>query len=95
MAHRRQEAKIEAERLAEVIRFEIPDIKQLWGFGSVFEKSRPFTKNSDIDFAIEGGNFLTAFKIVERSSFKVDLIDITQKNDSFSAHIREHGKALL
>ncbi|MCF6334141.1 MAG: nucleotidyltransferase domain-containing protein [Spirochaetales bacterium] len=95
MARRRREAKDEAERIASLLRSQDPEITQIWGFGSVFEDSRPFSENSDIDLALEGGNYFKAFKIVERSSFKIDLIDITDKDDSFASLIRKHGKPLV
>ena len=95
MIQHRQRAKTEAERLAGILISEIPEIKQIWGFGSVFENHRPFTKASDIDLALEGGNYFAAYKIVERSPFRVDLIDITYKRDKFSSLIRKHGTALL
>ncbi len=95
MTRHRQEAKAEAERLAGIMISEIPEIRQIWGFGSVFESRRPFSETSDIDLALEGGNILTAHKIAERSSFKVDLVDITEKDDRFASLIREYGTALV
>lgn len=95
MAHRQLEAKEEAARLAALIRSRDPKVTRIWGFGSVFENSRPFSANSDIDLALEGGDYFEAFKIVERSSFKIDLIDITEKYDSFASHIRKNGTNLV
>ena len=95
MTRRRMEAKNEAVRIAALLRSQDPKITRIWGFGSVFENSRPFSANSDIDLAIEGGDYFKAFKIVERSSFKIDLIDITEKYDSFASHIRKHGTNLV
>ena len=43
MLIRRKEAKAEAKRLAALLRSKIPEITQLWGFGSVFERDRPFS----------------------------------------------------
>ncbi len=95
MLIRRKEAKAEAKRLAALLRSKIPEITQIWGFGSVFERDRPFSIASDIDLALEGGDYFTAFEIVNSSSFKVDLIDITDKNDRFASLIRKHGINLL
>ena len=94
MADLRRKAGIEAERLVHLLKLEIPDIVKLWGFGSVFESHRPFTESSDIDLAFEGGSYFEAYKIVEKSSFRVDLIDITGKNDNFASLIRSRGKLL-
>ena len=92
---RRKKAKAEAKRLAVLLISKIPDITKIWGFGSVFESNRPFSESSDIDLALEGGDFFAAFKIVDSSSFKVDLIDITEKYDVFATLIRKHGTNLL
>ena len=95
MLHRREEAKAEAERLAAYLLSKIPEITRIWGFGSVFDRNRPFSHNSDIDIAIEGGDYFKAYKIVEKSSFKVDLIDITGRKDKFASLIREHGSRII
>ena len=95
IVHRREKAVSEAKRLAVLLISRIPKITKIWGFGSVFESNRPFSESSDIDLALEGGDFFAAFKIVENSSFKVDLIDITGKNDMFANLIREYGTNLL
>jgi len=95
MTHRRLEAKEEAARIAALLKSQDPKITRIWGFGSVFENSRPFSANSDIDLALEGGDYFEAFKIIEKSTFKVDLIDITNQTDYFASLVREHGKALL
>lgn len=71
-----------------------PRIRQIWGFGSAFEDDRPFTRNSDIDLAIEGGNILRLFGIAENADFPVDLIDITAQADAFALLIRENGRLL-
>lgn len=91
----REEAKAEAKRLSAAIKSRIPGVSIIWGFGSVFEKNRPFSKTSDIDLALEGGDFFAVYRIVEQSSFKVDLIDITGKNDRFASLIRKNGVNLL
>lgn len=93
--YRREEAKTEAKKLVDALITEVPGIKQIWGFGSVFEENRPFTETSDIDLALEGGDYFAAFKLVEKSTFKVDLIDITNQTDNFASLVRKHGKALL
>ena len=91
---RRQRARIEAERLAEVLHAADPSLTHVWGFGSVFEKNRPFRPDSDLDLALEGGDFLRLQTLVGDSEFLVELIDITEATDPFARHIRNIGVLL-
>lgn len=93
-AERREAARVEARRLAADLRTRDPSIRAIWGFGSAFEVSRPFTMDSDIDLALEGGDVLKLFSATEGSAFKVDLIDISDREDDFARGIRERGTAL-
>lgn len=95
LLERRAAAEREGIRLAERLREADPNIRRIWGFGSVFEISRPFTFDSDIDLAIEGGDILTLYSVTEDSSFDVDLVDITESKDGFARMIRERGKLLF
>lgn len=91
----KKRAKETGLELAEKLAIVDPDIRRIWGFGSVFEKDRPFTLNSDIDLAIEGGNIVSLFGITENAPFPVDLIDITDQRDPFATLIRENGTVLF
>jgi len=91
---RRLEAREEAARLVYRLRARDPALRRVWGFGSVFDESRPFSMDSDIDLAIEGGDILKLVSETEGSCFKVDLIDITDSTDAFAALVREHGTLL-
>jgi hypothetical protein len=91
---RRLEAREEAARLAGRLRARDPALRRVWGFGSVFEESRPFSMDSDIDLAIEGGDILQLVSETEVSRFKVDIIDITDSTDTFAVLVREHGTLL-
>jgi predicted nucleotidyltransferase len=93
-ALRRSEAHVEARRIAELLRMKDPGIRTIWGFGSTFEDSRPYRLDSDIDLAIEGGDILKLFSITEDSRFKIDLIDITGRDDGFAKMLRENGTRL-
>jgi hypothetical protein len=93
-AARRIAAQEEARRIAAVLRAKGPNIRLIWGFGSVFEAYRPFRMDSDIDLAIEGGDILRLFSAAEDSTFKVDLIDISGCDDQFARGIRERGTLL-
>jgi hypothetical protein len=93
-AARRIAAQAEAARIAAALRSGDPAIRRVWGFGSVFEASRRFRMDSDIDLAIEGGDLYRAVSVVGNSSFKVDVIDITDSSDSFAQLVREQGTIL-
>lgn len=56
-ALKREKAREEAKMLARRLLESDPTLKTVWGFGSVFEESRPFRPDSDIDLAIEGGGY--------------------------------------
>ncbi len=82
MKRRREEARNEAQRLAHLLYEALPGLKAVYGFGSVFEPRRPFTERSDIDLAIEGGELIDAVKICLKSTFPVDVIDISDPGGS-------------
>jgi len=89
------EAIAVANRLARDLPQSDKNIVRIIGFGSLFEKNRNFTQNSDIDLAIEGGDILKLFGIVNEAPIKVDLVDITDKSDDFSRLVRERGILLF
>jgi len=91
IAARRLAAREEARRIASVLRAKDSGIRLMWGFGSVFEEYRPFRMDSDIDLALEGGDILRLLSSAEGSAFKVDLIDISDRDDQFARWIRERG----
>ena len=93
-AARRLEARKEGERLAALLRKADPHVVRIWGFGSVFEASRPFRMDSDIDLALEGGDIVALYSIVLDSPFKVDLVDITGQEDGFARAVQSFGMAL-
>ena len=95
MAGLRKKAQEEALKLVKIMAAKLPGIKQIWGFGSVFETQRPFCETSDINLAIEGADLFAAIKIAESSPFKVDIIDITGESGRFSELIRKYGKPLI
>ncbi len=94
MKRRREEARNEALRLANLLYEALPGLKAVYGFGSVFEPRRPFTERSDIDLAIEGGELIDAVKICLKSPFPVDVVDITDPADPISRDIRERAVRL-
>ena len=82
-------AQIEARRIAAEFRALDASIRAIWCFGSTFDTSRPFRMDSDIDLAVEGGDFLKLVSIAEASSFSVDLIDIANCDDAFARMVRD------
>ena len=91
---RRAAAQDEGRRLSAAMREKDGAIERVWGFGSTFEDFRPYRMDSDIDLAIEGGDVLSLISITEASSFKVDLIDLTGREDDFARLLRERGTTL-
>jgi hypothetical protein len=91
---RRQAARKEGERLASLLRKADPHIVKIWGFGSAFETGRPFRMDSDIDLALEGGDIVRLHSITLASPFKVDLVDITGREDGFARAVRSQGVQL-
>lgn len=73
-ANRLEQSKKEALRLARALS-ELDGIQKVIHFGSS-ASGRNFRLDSDIDLAIVGGDILDAVRVVESSSFRVDIIDI-------------------
>jgi predicted nucleotidyltransferase len=91
---RREEAWAEGIRLAKKILIEHPEALRVWGFGSTYETWRNYRLNSDIDLAAEGGSALELLKIVEESSFKVDVVSFEEIPPSLADFIRKQGVLL-
>jgi len=92
---RKLEAQAEGRRLAHLLGESDPLVRRVWGFGSVFELGRPFNLDSDIDLAVEGGDFFALLRLVEVSPFPVDLVDISGQEDPFAALVRTQGVTLF
>ena len=93
-AKQRKEAQKEGRRIAEAIKEADPEVREIWGFGSTFEEDRPYRLNSDIDLAVEGGDILKAWRIADKSGFKVDVVDISA-NDRFTREVKKNGIRLV
>lgn len=92
---RKREAAAEGRRLAAQLAKADATVRRIWGFGSVFEVDRPFRMDSDIDLAVEGGDYFALLRLVERSPFKVDLVDLSGREDAFSSMVRQRGVQLF
>lgn len=87
---RRLEAQKHAHALAAQIAEEDPSVRNIWGFGSVFEARQPFREDSDIDLAVEGGS-LVAWRLSQASSWKIDWVELDQQDDSFVESVKNTG----
>ncbi|HBG35463.1 MAG TPA: hypothetical protein DDW88_00150 [Treponema sp.] len=88
---RRLDAQKEGMLVAKKLKATIPEIQAIWGFGSTFEKNKPYHLHSDIDLAIEGGDILQAILLAEKSHFKIDIIEITDTDDNFVRLLKQNG----
>lgn len=87
--------RLEAERLAELFARTDPSVVRVWGYGSAFERGRPFRLDSDLDLAVEGGDVARLQRLSDGSDFEVELVDITGQDDFFVRQIRAQGHLLL
>jgi len=94
LALRRQAAHEEGVRLASILLREHPESVRVWGFGSTFETWRHYRADSDIDLAVENGDAGNLLKIVECSSFEVDVVVLADVPESMSSFIRSQGELL-
>ena len=92
---RRENARELGTRLAKRILAAFPEARRIWGFGSTFETWRNYRQTSDIDLAVECGDPMEIFRLVEREEFKVDILDLSTCRPSMASYIREHGVVLL
>ncbi len=93
LADRRESARAHARELAQEIAAADPSVVRIWGFGSTFDHRLRFSESSDIDLAVEGGS-LTAWKIAERSSWKVDWVELDDQDRSMVNAIISDGVLL-
>jgi predicted nucleotidyltransferase len=94
LAKRREQACKRAFEIASILAVKDPDLKQVFGFGSVFERWRKFRNDSDIDLAIVGGDWSRLMRTLPESDFSVDLVELELQNPEFIKHVREKGVLL-
>lgn len=92
--NRRKQARSKAQEIAAILGESDPEVKQIFGFGSVFEPWRRFRDDSDIDLAIIGGNWSRLMSIIPESDFSIDLIELELQNREFINHVKEKGVLL-
>ena len=91
---RRKKAEGKAQEIASVLGNADSGVKQIYGFGSVFEQWRRFHKDSDIDLAVIGGEWTHLMKAIPDSDFSVDLVELELQNRDFIEHVKEKGVLL-
>lgn len=88
---RRCRARELAKQWAKTILDRSEETSEVWGFGSSFEQWRHYRKSSDIDIAIDRGDTISLYPIVEQREYKVDLIDLSDTDPGIAAFIRKEG----
>lgn len=90
---RREEAILEAERLAKAIVAADPEVRRVFLFGSLAE-GMPKNLNFDIDLAIDGGDLYLAMGITDDSPFKVDIVELESLPEHVRKRVLEKGREL-
>lgn len=91
---RRARAQDFGRELAQIIINAHPEVGRVWGFGSAFETWRSFRMTSDVDLAVESGDIIDLFLLVENREFSVDVIDLSSCHASMANFIRDQGTVL-
>ncbi|GAB6091501.1 nucleotidyltransferase domain-containing protein [Spirochaeta dissipatitropha] len=94
LARQRSEAQSEGRQLARNILEKYPEAMRVWGFGSTYEIWRNYHSSSDIDLAIEAGDLMTIYPMVECSRKKVDLVNLQDVPAAFAGFVRRNGTVL-
>lgn len=94
LKEQRTHAAAHARALAVEIGEQDRTVRKIWGFGSVFDERLPFRPASDIDLAVDGGTIL-AWKLSQKSSWKVDWVELRDQPESFAQAIKERGTVLF
>ena len=93
LAQRRAEGQQEARRIAQMAAAADTSVIRVWGFGSVFESTRPFRLDSDLDLGVEGGN-TRAWSVSQKSSWSVDWVELDDQAPDFAEQVRTWGVLL-
>ena len=93
LEERRVAARAHAIELVQAIVAADPTVRRIWGFGSTFDERLRFRESSDIDLAVEGGS-LAAWRISQRSPWKVDWIELDDQDESMVRSIATRGVVL-
>lgn len=97
LIERRRQLQHIGKRMAEKIAAAFPEVARVWGFGSTYETWRNFRMDSDIDLALEYGDLLAIYSLVEQEApegVKVDLLDMESADSFFVDMIKKNGTVL-
>lgn len=90
----RQKAQRVGREVARALGRNDSTILRIWGFGSTFESDRPYRENSDIDLAMEGGDWVRGFWLIQQRPEPIDLIELADQSMAFQEAVRERGVVL-
>lgn len=89
-------ALADARRIAVLLRDQ--GAEGVFGIGSAFDESRPFTRRSDLDLVVEGlppALFFTAWALAEKHcGVHLDLKPLETATPAFRRAVRDRGVAL-
>ena len=91
---RRSRAQVYARKLALDMARADPTLKAVIGFGSTFETWRAYRMDSDIDLAIEGGDWGALWSTIPHGEFTVSLIDLDIQPAAFAEQVQTQGVVL-
>lgn len=92
-SERARRAFEEATRLANAIAATDSSVQTVFLFGSL-ATGDPARPDFDIDLALEGGDVYRAERVVEASSFQVDLVSLKRLPGHVQERIRKNGRVL-
>lgn len=93
-AERRERAKAWARRAAIQLASCDASLRRVIGFGSTFEDWRNYREDSDIDLAVEGGDWSLLTRSLPSGEFEVSIVELDLQNSEFADYVREHGEVL-
>jgi predicted nucleotidyltransferase len=92
----RERANADARAIADYLRAEFG--ARTWGIGSAFDRTRRFTRSSDIDLIAEGipdrRFFEASARAARMTEFRLDLIPLESANNLIRSRVREEGVEL-
>ena len=94
LVEHRERAQAWARALAQDLGAADDTVRRIIGFGSTFEIWRHFRTDSDIDLAIEGGDWFFLMRRIPPGEFEVSLVELEQQGVEFAEHVRAVGAIL-
>jgi len=94
LEERRKRARERGAAIAVQLGEADPSLKRVIGFGSVYETWRNFREDSDIDLAMQGGDWSYLASLIPSGEFKVSLVELDLQNQEFIDQVLTHGEVL-